>query len=382
MTVSTSISSKTYAGTGTDVAFPTEFAFFSPQDIEVVERIVATGVETTKTLTTDYTASGGLGADGTVTAVTPPPNTVTWTIRRVLAETQETALPVAGSLPSTAVEQMVDRAVMMIQQGSETLSRVLTFPKTDSNLLDPTIPPSNERASKFLAFDSEGNPIASSGPTGNSSIPVSSFIEGLLDDTGEVEARATLGALGTTSDGSSLTGVDLVGRKSIYIPAAAMRPTVSNGCSFLTEAETSAGSADLQFLEFAAGADEHAQFQFSFPPSWDEGTITFRIFWTSTAIDTGGVSWGMQGVAVGDNEPIGAAYGAAIVVDDANQGAAAELLVSAESGAMTIGGTPSEGDLVFFRIFRDVDDTNDTAEEAARLIGVQMFFTTNSGNDS
>ncbi|NKB58989.1 MAG: hypothetical protein GKS00_21900 [Alphaproteobacteria bacterium] len=193
MTVSTSIASKTYDGDNVTVNFPTEFAFFTAADIEVIERVVATGVETARTLTTDYTVTGGSGSTGTVAAVSAPPDTVTWTIRRVVAEAQGTALPIAGSLPSSAVEQMVDRAVMLVQQHSEELGRSLAFPKTDADTLDPTIPNSVDRASKFLAFDSSGNPIASSGPTGDSSIPVSSFIETLLDDASDTVARATLG---------------------------------------------------------------------------------------------------------------------------------------------------------------------------------------------
>ena len=74
--------------------------------------------------------------------------------------------------------------------------------------------------------------------------------------------------------------------------------------------------------------------------------------------------------------------GTAVVVDDANQGAAEELLITAESAAVTIAGTPAEGDLTYFQIFRDVSDSNDTATEDAHLIGVQLFWTSNTTVDS
>ena len=69
-------------------------------------------------------------------------------------------------------------------------------------------------------------------------------------------------------------------------------------------------------------------------------------------------------------------------MDDANQGAAEEQLVTAVSGAVTIAGTPADDDMCFFRVFRDVSDANDTAAEDAILMGVKLFITTDVGNDA
>ena len=76
MTVSTTIATKTYDGDGSTVTFPTVFAFFAETDIEVIERIASTGIETLKTLSTDYTVTGGSGAPGSVDALVAPPATV------------------------------------------------------------------------------------------------------------------------------------------------------------------------------------------------------------------------------------------------------------------------------------------------------------------
>ena len=48
-------------------------------------------------------------------------------------------------------------------------------------------------------------------------------------------------------------------------------------------------------------------------------------------------------------------------------------MVSVESAACTIQGSPAAGDLVYFRITRDI--TGDTQTGAARLIGIQLFYT-------
>ena len=169
---------------------------------------------------------------------------------------------------------------------------------------------------------------------------------------------------------------------TIWIPAAAMRPTSSNGCASIDDIETTAGRPDMQVLDFDTSADEHAQFQIAMPKSWNEGTVTASFYWCSTATDTDGVSWAIQGVAASDSDTIDVAYGTAIVVDDANISAAEDCYVSATTSAITIAGTPADGDLCFFRVFRDVSDANDTAAEDARLIGVKLFFTTDTGGDT
>jgi len=195
----------------------------------------------------------------------------------------------------------------------------------------------------------------------------------------------TSAAIGVTVQGydAGISTTPLTeGLHTIFVPAAAMRPTVSNGCAIIADIETTAGRPDLQVLDFDASSDEHAQFQIAMPKSWDEGTVTFQVWWTSTATDTDGVSWALQGVACSDGDTADVAYGTAVVVDDANQSTAEDVYVSAVSDAVTIAGTPAAGDICFFRIFRDVSDANDTATEDARLIGVQILYTIDAGNDA
>jgi hypothetical protein len=38
--------------------------------------------------------------------------------------------------------------------------------------------------------------------------------------------------------------------------------------------------------------------------------------------------------------------------------------------------------MCWFRVFRDVSDANDDMAEDARLIGIQMFITTDAGEDT
>lgn len=187
------------------------------------------------------------------------------------------------------------------------------------------------------------------------------------------------------TDGSNWFAIGLnlsAGKQTVWVPAAAMQPTTSNGCASLATVETTAGRPDLHVLDFDASSDEHAQFEVAFPKSWNGGTVTYQAYWTSTATDTDGVTWSLQGVACADGDTIDVAYGSAITVEDANQSTAEDLYVTDESAAVTIAGSPGDAELTFFRVFRDVSDANDTASEDARLIGIKLFFTTDAGNDA
>jgi len=174
----------------------------------------------------------------------------------------------------------------------------------------------------------------------------------------------------------------MLGKQPVWIPAAAMRPTVSNGCAALVDVETTAGRPDMTVLDFDKDADEHAQFKIAMPKAWDLGTMTFKVHWTSATGVTTGVAWGLQAVAVGDNQSIDVAYGTPVVVTDDCQSAAEEEYITAESSAMTVAGTLVAEMDVYFRIFRDVSDANDDLDGDARLLGVKLFYTVNAFNDA
>lgn len=172
-----------------------------------------------------------------------------------------------------------------------------------------------------------------------------------------------------------ITFEDLVaGKRTRWIPAADMRPTVSNGASALADAETTSARPDVTHLAFANAGDDHAQFQIAFSTLWDLGTVTFQVFWTAVASGAGGVAWGLQAVAVSDDGTIDVAYGDPTVVTDTFI-AIEDLHVTTESAVVKIAGPPTLDDVCFFRFFRDVSDAADTRAAAANLIGIKLFFT-------
>ena len=197
------------------------------------------------------------------------------------------------------------------------------------------------------------------------------------------EGQLTIASTPMTSSAADLNQLDgkvakTAGLETIWVPATAMSPTTTNGCTALASVETTAGKPDMVVLAFPVAADSFAQFSLAFPKSYNLGTVTYQVFWSGIAATTN-VNWTVQAVAISNDTSIDATYGTAVAVTDAAQGAVEELNVSAVSGALTIGGSVADDDLCVFRIGRDVS-AGDMAGDA-QLLGIKLFFTTDLAND-
>lgn len=182
--------------------------------------------------------------------------------------------------------------------------------------------------------------------------------------------------------GTASTGGSTVGKQSIYIPAGAMAPSASGGCAALATVASAANQPDIVSLDFDASTVEYAQFALALPKKWNEGTITFKAYWSHAATTTNfGVAWSLQGVAVSDDDAIAVAYGTAVTVTDTG-GTTNDLYVTAESSAITIGGTPAAEDMVFFRLARETANGSDTMAIDARLMGIMLYITTDAETDA
>ena len=210
----------------------------------------------------------------------------------------------------------------------------------------------------------------------------------LKGDDGGAEITALtldMSAAGAAAFNSSITSggaaVKVAGKETMFVPAAAMYPSTTNPCSDLTQVETTALRPDLKVLDFAADADDFAQFAIAMPLSWNEGTVTFQPFWTVTGTNAGTVAWQLAGVAITSDESINTAFGTQVATTAlAFSTTSNDLMVSVESGAVTIAGSPAAADMCFFQINRDT--SADTQTGAARLLGIKMFFTTDAANDA
>ena len=180
--------------------------------------------------------------------------------------------------------------------------------------------------------------------------------------------------------GDNTAAIKIAGKETIWVPAVAMYPNSTNGCADIEQVELSNGP-EIKTLDFDKDSDEFAQFAVAFPKSWNEGTVTFQAFFTADSTNTGTVSWGLSGVAISDNDSCNTAFGTQVApTAKAHSGTANDLDVTAESGAVTIAGSPSTDEQVFFQISRDVSEDSLTAD--AKLLGIKLFFTTDAANDA
>jgi hypothetical protein len=169
------------AGTG-----PYQFTFevLAQTDIKVYVD------ETLQVLTTDYTVTINGDGTGSVTLVSAASVANTITIIGDRAITRTTDFVTGGDLLADSLNDELDSIVIYCQQLEEKFARCFSAPEYDTaTTLD--MPDVADRASKYLAFDASGNPVATSGTT--SPFPVSTYMETVLDDANAAAARTTLG---------------------------------------------------------------------------------------------------------------------------------------------------------------------------------------------
>lgn len=242
-----------------------------------------------------------------------------------------------------------------------------------------------------------GAGISITNPEGTSG----NFTLGLVNDLAALEALGSTGiavrtatdtwaqrTLVTTGQGITITNPGGVagninialagGKQTIFIPAKSMVSLVTNG-PFVGVVELATNKVIVASLDFDTITQETAQFEFAMPKSWNAGTISFRVHWTA-ASGSGGVAWGLKALARGDNEALDNGFGTTVVATDTFQNANRNH-IAAESGAVTILGAGAQK-LIIAQILRQVAHASDTLNADAKLLGVEVYYTTNVGHDN
>jgi hypothetical protein len=174
---------------------------------------------------------------------------------------------------------------------------------------------------------------------------------------------------------------DPTGKQSIWIPAGAMTARTTNGAAAGT-AETTTNKVMIKTLDFDASTQEFAQFSIRMPKSWNESTVTFAPVWSHAATSTNfGVVWQLAGLALSNDDAMDAAFGTEQTSADTG-GTTNDLYEGPESSAITIAGSPAEGDTVIFQVARAPANGSDTMAIDARLHGIVLYITTTAGNDA
>lgn len=442
MTVSTAYSVLSYAGNGATTAFAVTWPFFT--GTLVVTLVSSGGVETVQSLTTHYTVTGGtdangLPATGTVTMLTAPASGATLRITRSTAKTQAATWAESDPFPQKTVEAAFDKLTLLAQEAGSPgtvndgiggdVMELVTSGATDywdaesqiirnvANGTASTDAVNYGQLQSEMAAAGAGNVVGPASATDDRIATFDGATGKIIQDGGktiaEVEAAAAASALTAVRDGVSASfdtlaelaagklgattgsavqkadgsggltaaaATDLgAGKHTLWIPAAAMTARTTNGAASGTT-ELATNDIMLRSFDFDTTTEEGVGFMIAMPKSWNESTVTFKAFWTA-ASGSGGVAWGLAGYSLSDDDAMDTAVSGQQIVTDTLL-TANDMHITSESSAITIGGTPAEGDVVYFEITREVANGSDTIAADARLIGIHLYITTNAITDA
>jgi len=254
--------------------------------------------------------------------------------------------------------------------GTQTLTnKTLTAPKIGTSILDTN---GNELALLTATGSAVNEFTLANAATGNGPT---------LSSTGETNVDININPKGTGVLKSATAAIKIAGKETMWVPSSAMYAASTNGAE-AAQVETTATRPDMKVLDFDAGTAEYAQFSVAMPKSWNEGTLTYQVYWTPGSTNTGNCIFGLQAVACADSDTIDVVYGTQIEVTDAGIGTVEDQQITSESSAMTVAGSPAAGELTYFQLLRDAADGSDTFSADARVLGVKIFYTTDAANDA
>jgi hypothetical protein len=162
------------------------------------------------------------------------------------------------------------------------------------------------------------------------------------------------------------------GSTNVWIPASAWIPRTTTGAG-IDSRELSTNKINTDELLFDAGTDEFAQALVVMPNNWNAGTVTAKFHWTAST-GSGDVVWGLQGRAYANDDALDQAMGTAQTATDTLT-ATNDVDISPATSAITLGGTAAAGNPVIFQVYRDADAAGDTLGADARLLGVEISYT-------
>jgi|TARA_R110000765_G_scaffold117784_1_gene211740 hypothetical protein len=167
--------------------------------------------------------------------------------------------------------------------------------------------------------------------------------------------------------------------RTIYVDAGGMVPAATNGAVASTEEMHATNFTTLDYLTFSTTQEQYADFKLVMPEQYNHGTIKVKFYWKPADAEASvSVVWGIKSYAATDSDALTGAsgvWGTEQVIEDVSLNTVNDLHISATTPALTIAGTPAEGKLVFFRVFRKVAAAADDYADAAELLGVNIQYT-------
>ena len=222
-----------YAASGTG-PYAFTFEILANTDIAVYKD------DTLLTLTTDYSVTIAANGTGSITLVTSPVGATQIAIvgNRTIERTSD--FVTGGDFFANTVNDELDQQTIFAQQNAEGLARSLQAPQTDPTSINMVLPRATDRANKYLAFDSSGNP-----QPGDTAVEVAA-IAAIAD---EIVTVAGISANVTTVAGVSANVTTVAGISSAVSSVAGISSAVSgvnsNSTNINTVATDLAGDDDI-----------------------------------------------------------------------------------------------------------------------------------------
>lgn len=220
-------------------------------------------------------------------------------------------------------------------------------------------------------------PTGTQGTTGPTGTAGTIGVDGTPGLDGQPGYTGATGATGTAGTAGATGNTGATGGKAaavIYVPAAAMWPSITTGAQTPTQTEAATNKVNYITIDFDQTTQEFAEFTIAMPSDWDAGTITAQFWWTATGTSTNSVVWALEGRSLGDSETIDQSQTGAQQVADAHTATASQAQLTAATPAITLTGA-NASDLCFFRVKRVPADGSDTLAADAQLIGVVINYT-------
>ena len=159
MTVSSTEIKKTYNCNGSLQVFPFNFPLASLDDLKVVVDDY-NGKSTPLKPVTDYSivaVNNSPSYGGSITTVQIYPAKSTITLYRDTTETQDLSLKYRTTMPAGAIEDALDKSIMIAQELADKIANSIKYPITESGGI-VELPPKKVRSLNFFSFDEQGNP--------------------------------------------------------------------------------------------------------------------------------------------------------------------------------------------------------------------------------
>jgi hypothetical protein len=158
MTLPTNTARNDYTGSGITGPYPVTFKFFEDSDL-LVTVANTDGIETVKTLTTDYTVSGaGEQSGGSITFTSAVTSGYTISIEPKADLTQDTDIKNEGGNLRESIEDRFDRLCRDDQVQQNQLDRALKIQTTDASAVGVTLPP--REAGALIGWNDSGTGFA------------------------------------------------------------------------------------------------------------------------------------------------------------------------------------------------------------------------------